>query len=90
MFTSSKNLMPTTVIKDRYFDTPDSYHWRKIFAWFPVRTISGKYVWLKTIYKQKFWASFEGTGWGGNFHLEPAVEYAEFIDIMKMDQSCYI
>ena len=64
--------------QERYFDTPDSYHWREVFAWLPVRTISGKWIWLKKVYKQKFWACF-----GGNFHIEPGVEYAEFSDIMK-------
>ena len=74
------------IIRDRFFNTPDSYKWRKTYAWLPVKTISGKMVWLREIYKQKFWASIDGKiTWGGNYQLHYMVEYAEFFDIIKME-----
>lgn len=68
-------------ISERIFNGPDSYKWRKTFAIWPVRTISGKYVWLKTIYKQRYWAIWGDTG----FHMEPEVEYAELFDVLTYD-----
>lgn len=67
-------------ITERIYDGADCYRWRKYFAWFPVKTISGKYVWGKKIYKQRCWVV-----WGTGFHMEPHVEYAELFDIL--DQS---
>jgi hypothetical protein len=64
-------------ITDRLFDRPDCYRWRRSFAIWPVKTIKGKYVWFKHIYKQRFWAV-----WGHGFHMEPEVEYAEIFDIL--------
>lgn len=65
------------MIQERIFDGPDCYHWRPVFAWLPVRTIRGKYVWLKKVYKRRFWAV-----WGNGFHMEPEVEYAELFDLL--------
>lgn len=65
----------------RLFDGPDCYHWRKTFAFWPVKTINNKYVWLRPIYKQRFW-----TEWGTGFHMEPTVEYAELFDILAEQQ----
>ncbi len=65
-------------ITQKHFDGPDCYPWRKAFAYWPVKTISGKYVWMKKVYKRKFWAI-----WGTGFHMEPTVEYAEMFDILK-------
>lgn len=62
---------------DRIFDGPDCYTWRKTFALWPVKTIKGKYVWFKTVYKQRLWVV-----WGTGFHMEPTVEYAELFDIL--------
>lgn len=67
-------------ITDRIFDGPDCYHWREVFAWLPKKTVSGKIVWLKQIYKQRYWAV-----WGTGFHMETKVEYAEFVDILGQD-----
>lgn len=67
----------TMEITQRITDGADCYPWRKIFAFWPVKTIGGKYVWLRTVYKQKFWAV-----WGNGFHMEPEVEYAELFDIL--------
>ena len=61
----------------RLFSGPDCYPWMKSFAYWPVKTIRGKYVWLRPIYKQRFWAV-----WGDGFHMEPEVEYAELLDIL--------
>lgn len=70
----------TVEITQRITDGADCYPWRKTFALWPVKTISGKYVWMRTVYKQKFWAV-----WGRGFHMEPEVEYAELFDILKSD-----
>jgi hypothetical protein len=65
-------------ITQRIYDGPDCYPWRKTFALLPVKTVSGKYVWLKPVYKQKFWVI-----WGTGFHMEPHVEYGEIFDVLK-------
>jgi len=65
-------------ITQRIFDGPDCYNWRPVFALWPVKTIGGRYVWLRTVYKQRFWAV-----WGRGFHMEPEVEYAELFDILE-------
>lgn len=64
-------------ITQRIFDGPDCYNWREVFAWLPVQTINGKYVWGKKIYKRRFWAV-----WGTGFHMEPQVEYATVFDMI--------
>lgn len=64
-------------ITQRLYDGPDCYRWRKTFALWPVKTISGKRIWLKPIYKQRFWVV-----WGTGFHMEPHVEYGELFDIL--------
>lgn len=65
-------------ITSKIFDGADCYPWREVFAWWPVRTISGRRVWLKPVYKQKYWAV-----WGTGFHMEPRVEYGTVFDILK-------
>ena len=65
-------------ITQRIYNGADCYPWREVFAFWPVKTISGRYVWLRKIYKQKFWAV-----WGTGFHMEPEVEYAEFFEILN-------
>lgn len=67
-------------IENKIFGGPDCYHWREVFAWWPVKTLAGKYVWLRRIYKQRYWAV-----WGSGFHMEPEVEYAELLDILKYE-----
>ena len=37
------------------FYGPDCYTWREVFAILPVKTLSGHRVWLRKIYKRKFW-----------------------------------
>ena len=65
-------------IIERIFDGPDCYTWREVFAYLPVKTVTGRYIWLRKIYKQRYWAV-----WGTGFHMEPEVEYAELVDILK-------
>lgn len=67
----------TVSVTDRIYDGADSYPWREVFAYWPVKTISGKYVWLRKIYKRRFWAI-----WGNGFHMEPEVEYGTLFDVM--------
>lgn len=68
-------------ITQRIFNGPDCYHWMQVFAFLPVKTISGKYVWLRKIYKQRFWVV-----WGTGFHMEPHVEYADIFEILNYDK----
>lgn len=67
-------------ITEKIYDGPDCYPWRKVFAILPVKTISGKYVWFTTVYKQRYWAV-----WGTGFHMEPCVEYGTVFDILTHD-----
>jgi len=65
-------------ITQRIDNGPDCYPWRPVFAMWPVRTVSGKWVWLRKIYKRKFWVV-----WGTGFHMEPEVEYGDLFEILK-------
>lgn len=69
-------------ITQRIHDGCDCYPWRKVFALLPVKTISGKYVWGRMVYKQKFWVV-----WGHGVHMEPHVEYADLLEILKHGQN---
>ena len=71
--------MEEVPITERIFNGPDCYTWRQVFAFLPVKTISGKNIWLRRVYKQRFWAV-----WGSGFHMEPHVEYAELLDILQL------
>lgn len=64
-------------ITDRIYDGADSYPWRETFAYWPVKTIGGRYVWLQKVYKRKFWVI-----WGTGFHMEPEVEYGNLFDVL--------
>ena len=63
-------------------DGADCYPWREVYAWWPVKTISGKYVWRETIYKRKVWVV-----WGTGFHMEPETQYATLFEILSDDSS---
>ena len=65
-------------ITERIYDGCDCYPWREVFAFWPVKTVGNKYVWLRRIYKRRFWVI-----WGTGFHMEPEVEYAELFDVLK-------
>lgn len=67
-------------ITQRIYDGCDCYPWMEVYAWLPVKTVGGKYVWGKKIYKRKFWVV-----WGAAFHMEPHVEYAELFDILNYE-----
>ncbi len=68
-------------ITQRIYDGCDCYPWREVRAWWPVKTVAGRYVWGRKLYKRKFWAV-----WGNGFHMEPEVEYAEMFDILNYDK----
>ena len=65
-------------ITQRLWNGPDCYTWREVFAFTPVKTIGGKWIWLKKIYKQRCWVV-----WGTGFHMEPHVEYGTLFDVIK-------
>ena len=67
----------TVEITERIYNGCDCYPWRPVFAWWPVKTISGRYAWGRKIYKRRFWIV-----WGRSFHMEPEVEYADLFDIL--------
>jgi hypothetical protein len=58
-------------------DGCDCYPWMETFAWRPVKTITGKMVWWKKLYKRKVWVV-----WGTGFHMEPEVQYATAFDLI--------
>ena len=59
-------------------DGADCYPWHEVFAWRPVKTISGKHVWWKKVYKRRVWVV-----WGTGFHMEPEVQYATAFDLLR-------
>lgn len=61
----------------------DCYPWMEIFAFFPKRTVSGRIVWWKKLYRRKVWAVWGETG----FHMEPEVQYATAFDLLTFDYS---
>ena len=61
-------------------DGCDCYPWKEVYAWLPVKTITGKYVWRETLFKRKIWVV-----WGAGFHMEPVVEYATFFELLADD-----
>ena len=58
-------------------DGSDCYPWTKKYAWLPVKTVSGKYVWRQHIYKRRVWVV-----WGTGFHMEPHVQYATLFEML--------
>jgi hypothetical protein len=59
-------------------DGCDCYPWHEVYAWWPVKTVSGKYVWRTKVFKRKVWVV-----WGqANFHMEPEVQYATAFDLL--------
>jgi hypothetical protein len=61
-------------------DGADCYPWREVFAWWPVKTVTGKRVWWRKIYKRKVWVV-----WGTGFHMEPHVQFADVFEILRAD-----
>jgi len=61
-------------------DGADCYPWREVYAWLPVRTISGELIWREKIFKRKVWVV-----WGTGFHMEPHVQYATIFELINYD-----
>lgn len=59
-------------------DGADCYPWREVFALWPVKTINGKYIWWKKVFKRKVWLV-----WGHSFHMEPETQYATVFDMIE-------
>lgn len=68
-----KEGMEYSIIKDG----ADCYPWREVFAWWPVKTITGQRVWGVKIHKRRVWVV-----WGTGFHMEPEVQYATLFEIL--------
>lgn len=49
--------------------------WKRVFAWWPVETVSGQWVWLKRVYRGTY-DSIYGQG-----H-----EYATLVDLIRMHE----
>lgn len=60
-------------------DGPDCYPWTACYAWFPVRTIAGRLVWRKSLYKRRVWISY-------GMAPEPETQYATLVDLLTVDQ----
>ena len=73
-----KEYIPPT---GKHFDYPDCYPWRETFAFWPVRTVGGRWVWLKKVYKQKYYTAI-GQPWQNNFRMNWFVEYGELFDVL--------
>lgn len=54
------------------------YPWCEVFAWLPVKTVSGNRVWLKKIYKRRVRVE-----WGSIYSMK-MVQYATDFDILRM------
>ena len=59
-------------------DGADCYPWTECYAWLPVKTINGKYVWRQKLYKRKVWVV-----WGTGYHMEPETQYATAFDMIN-------
>lgn len=53
--------------------------WKKWFAWYPVKTVTERRVWFKTIYRQE--CRYYDYNWGGTYRA--GYIYAELMDILK-------
>ncbi len=69
--------------KHYIYDGPDCYPWREVYAWLPVKTVAGKYVWRQRVYKRRVWVSYGNTP----FHSEPLTEYATAFDLIKYERT---
>lgn len=68
----------TLTITQVITDGVDCYPWHEVYAWWPVKTIAGKYVWRTKVFKRRVWVV-----WGTGFHMEPEVQYATAFDLIK-------
>lgn len=58
-------------------DGCDCYPWHEVHAWWPVKTIGGKIIWWRKVFKRKVWLV-----WGTGFHMEPEVQYATAFELL--------
>jgi len=65
-------------------DGADCYPWREVFAWWPVKTITGQRLWWTKVMKRKVWVV-----WGVGFHMEPEVEYATLFEVIADSEDRY-
>jgi hypothetical protein len=56
----------------------DCYPWTEVFAWMPVRTISGKRVWLKKVYRRRAWVVRHY-----GLIIESTTQYGTLFDMLK-------
>ncbi len=61
-------------------DGADCYPWREVYAWWPVKTVTGRRVWRKKLYKRKVWVV-----WGTGFHMEPETQYANLFEMLQYE-----
>lgn len=69
------------VLERKIFAYPECHTWKKTFAWLPKTTVSGKRVWFKRIYKQKYYKAHPW--YGQNYKMILQIEYAEFFDLLR-------
>lgn len=65
-------------------DGCDCYPWHEVYAWLPVKTITGKTIWMDRVFKRKIWVV-----WGIGFHMEPEVEYATMFELIADNKDRY-
>ncbi len=63
-------------------DGADCYPWHEVYAWWPIKTVTGQRVWRQKVFKRKVWAV-----WGTGFHMEPVVQYATALDLLVYDDT---
>jgi hypothetical protein len=63
-----------------FYDAGDlmmvEHAWHEIFALAPHKTVTGKWIWLRKIYRRRVWRS---TG----FAQEPLNEYGDLFEILE-------
>jgi len=65
-------------------DGCDCYPWHEVYTWLPVKTITGKTIWMDRVFKRKIWVV-----WGTGFHMEPEVEYATMFELLADTEDRY-
>jgi hypothetical protein len=61
-------------------DGAGCYPWHEVYAWLPVKTVTGKIVWREKLFKRKVWVV-----WGTGFHMEPETQYATLFELLAYD-----
>ena len=62
------------------YDGVDCFPWTRCFVILPRRSITGKRLFLEWVFKRKVWIV-----WGGSFHMEPEVQYADIFEILELE-----